>query len=688
MVKKTPRSERTRIVPGLRNIPFLRIFIPFLLGIICCIVFRSSFNAVLPLFISFTLLAVLFFNNRSRFGIQQNTKLFILAADIFLFLAAIQCCYLNDIKNNKNYYGHYIGQEKQIWSGEIIELPVEKENFIRIMVEVKAFKDAPAVCGKTILYLKKPYDVSFLEPGTRLNIKSTFIPVQGPMNPHEFNYKEFLARKNIYYTCFAGQGDVEIAGHAQDFSLIYFGSEIKKRILETFTAPALDKEASQLCSALLTGYDDEISPETINAFAHSGTLHVLSVSGLHTGILYTVLVFVLGIIDRNKKYRLLQLIVITLVLWGFVFITGFSPPVLRAAIMLNLIATGRFYYSYASHHGLNILAVSAFIILVFDPLLIMDAGFLLSYFAVAGILLFEPPITRLVGSRYWIVNKTWQLTSVSLAAQISTLPITLFLFHQFPVWFVFSNLIVIPLCIGLMALAFLFLVKLTFLAPLINLSSAFIFFTIHLTDSPGIGYIDHIDFGLSDLLFLAALIISTALFIKSNSYTHAAAAFSLLIIWQIFSLIEAGSKKASSHIAVYQIKKQSAIDLKNNSSLLFLNGLSRDNYNYHVNYNHAFLNYPEINVMKMQFMVYGNSKFLCIDDPAHSLLIKHLKPDHIVVRNNLELPEEILKDVKPKLIIADGSNNYPVLKKLKALCDKFAIPFYSTAKSGYIQIEL
>jgi competence protein ComEC len=672
----------------LSNIPFLRIFIPFLLGIICCIVWKLNLNVLVPLLISFAALTLLYLNNRPRFGIQQNTKLFILLTDLFLFLAAIQCCFLNDIQNNGNYYGHYLNQEKQMWTAEILELPVEKENVLKVTVEVKALKSASATCGKSIVYIKRPFDKTSLKPGTRLNINSTFNPVPEPMNPHEFNYREFLAKKNIHYTSFAEVTDVEVIGLAEGFSLLNFGSEIKRTVLEIFNTSGLNNGAAQLCAALLTGYDDEISPETINAFAHSGTLHVLSVSGLHTGILYAVLIFILGTIDKNKKYKFLQLLVITVVLWGFVLITGFSPPVLRAAIMLNLIAVGRFYYNYSSEHSLNILAVSAFIILLVDPILVADTGFLLSYFAVAGILLFEPSMTRLIDSRYWIVNKTWQLISVSLAAQISTLPITLFLFHQFPLWFVFTNLVIIPLCIGIMALAFLFLFKLTFLAPVINYCTAFILFLIHLTDSPGTGYIDHIDFGWSDLLFLSALIITTALFVKNNSYSNAAAAFSLLIGWQIFSFLEISSKKASSHIAIYQAKKASAIDLKNAGDLFFMSSLNPNNYNYHIKNNHTWLNYPEKTELNMNFIVSPDEKFLSVENPDQAVLIRLLKPDHVLVRNNIELPEELLKDVKPKLIIADGSNNYPVLKKLKVLCDKFAIPFHSTAKDGYLQIGL
>ena len=421
----------------------------------------------------------MYFKNRKE-TTENSRWAYIAVSDVFLFLTGLYCCYVFDIRNKADYYGHYVNGEQQQWVAEVKELPVEKENFYRVLLEVNAFQDRQ-LTGNAIVYFKKPMDVALLKPGNKLSITGEFSSLREPLNPHEFNYKTFLARKNIYYQSFVKAENVSFVSENQDFSLINLGLEIKQKIINVFETSTLSKEAAQLCIALLTGYDDEINSETINAFAHSGTLHVLSVSGLHTGILYAVLIFILGIFDKNQKYKLMRLIIITIALWFFVLITGFSPPVLRAVIMLNLIALGRFYYGYTSQSGINILAVSAFVLLVFNPLLIYDTGFLLSYSAVLGILCFEPAFTALVNSRLTIVNKIWQLTSVSLSAQIATLPITLFLFHQFPLWFIFSNLLVIPLCTAVMFLGFLVLMKCSFVAPLINLCSSFIFYCIHLT---------------------------------------------------------------------------------------------------------------------------------------------------------------------------------------------------------------
>ncbi len=671
---------------GFKNNPFVRILIPFVAGILIYSAFQFNTNVIYPLLVSLFVLTLLYFRNRK--STTQNSRwLYLAASDVFLALAGFYCCYLHNIKNNVDYFGKYVNSEQQIWVGEIKDLPVNKDRFYKVLMEVKTLGNKEQLCGEVLVYVKKQLNISDLQPGNILKLESAFINPKPPLNPHEFDYETFLERKNIFYQSFVEADNMELLNQETDFSLMNFGLRIKQKIKNTFETADLNKEAAQLCTALLTGYDDEINPETINAFAHSGTLHVLSVSGLHTGILYGVIVFLLGLIDRHKKYKLLQLLVIVFVLWFFALITGFSPPVLRAVIMLNFIALGRFYYSYSNDHAINILAVSAFVILLFNPLLIYDTGFLLSYSAVAGILFFEPGFTSLVNSEHAIINKIWKLISVSLSAQITTLPITLYLFHQFPLWFIFSNLIVIPLCGALMFFGFLLLIKLSFVAPFINFFTSVIFSCIHLTDSSSYGYVDYIDFGWKDLVLFSLVIITITAFIKKRTYVYLSGTAVLIIVWQFISLVEVVDKKSASHLGIYHINKQSALDLKNGTNLFSDSNLSTSNYNYHVKPNHTFLNYPDIYSLNYDYVKSGNTSFLKLSSENQSPLIGFLKPGYLLVTNNSEINESYFcRDIK--MVVADGSNSYSAIRKLKSLCDKFSVPFHSTYEKGYCQIGL
>lgn len=669
-----------------RNNPFVRILIPFIAGILIASMNGIRTDVFYPLVFLCLTLTVLFFLNRKQSSEKRNWT-YILVSDLFFTLAGIYCCYVYNVRNDPAYFGNYVSDKAQVWVGEVKDLPAEKEKFYKVLAEVRTLNNRQSVSGKVFVYFKKPFDVSLIEPGSIFRAESQFIQPKAPLNPNEFDYKRFLELKNIYFQSFVEPENFELINEQPVFSLVNFGLEIKQKIKTIFETSALNKETAQLCIALLTGYDDEIDAGTINAFAHSGTLHVLSVSGLHTGILYGILIFLLGIIDKHRKYKFLQLVIITISLWCFVLITGFSTPVLRAVIMLNLIAIGRSYYSYSSSHAINILAVSAFLILVFDPLLIYDTGFLLSYSAVLGILCFEPWLRSMADPKNWLAEWIWKMVTVSLAAQITTLPITLFLFHQFPLWFLFSNMIVIPLCGVAMCLGILILLKLSFIAPVLNLCSAFIFYIIHLTDSPHFGYIDNIDFGWRDLIFLSAFIISVSIFLREKKYVYAAGAATLMIIWQLISLFEVIEKKNDAHISVYHISRQTFVDVKNTNVLYFNPGLDASNYNYHIRPNHTVYNYPVLDSLKFDLVISGDAKFLKIGSEDQNALVGFMKPDYLLVTDNAELNESsLLKSIK--LVVADGSNKYQNIKKLKTLCDKFAVPFHSTAEKGYVQFDL
>ena len=635
-------------------------------------------------------LTVVFFLNRSK-TTKARKQAFIILSDAFLVLSALYCCFVYNVKNSETYFGRDVVTEKQIWIGEIIDLPQEKDKFYKAKLKITSVRqnrEFKNVNGEMVVFFKKPISEALIKPRNVIVLQSGFNVIDAPLNPGEFNYHDFLANKNIYYSGFFDSSNCKLLKRNEEFSLINFGIEIKQKIIRTFRNSDLSNDAANLCIALLTGYDDDIDSETINAFAHSGTLHVLSVSGLHTGILYAVLIFILGIFDKNKKFKLLQLIIIIISLWFFVLITGFSPPVLRAVIMLNLLVVGRFYFNYGSQSAINILAVSAFAILFFNPLLLFDAGFLLSYTAILGIIYFEPYVSSWIVTENYFLKKIWQLASVSISAQISTLPIVLFMFHQFPIWFVFSNLIVIPLCTIIMFIGFLVMMKLSFVTPVINLITKLIYLLIHLTDNPHWGYLEYIDFTKKDALILCFVILLLTLFLKRKSYTFGFAFLALLIFWQFGSLLEVINKKSTENINIYHLNKKSAFDIKNKTRLFYISNCTENDFNFHIKSNHTSYNYPQKYFLNIDFVQANNLSFFHYKNKLHTNLINFLKPDVLLISNETILDTLVLKNSNLKTIIADGSNSYKQIKNLKKMADKFGVPFYSTKEKGFLSIDL
>ncbi|MEQ9413126.1 MAG: ComEC/Rec2 family competence protein, partial [Cyclobacteriaceae bacterium] len=200
---------------------------------------------------------------------------------------------------------------------------------------------------------------------------------------------------------------------------------------------------------------DGIDNELQSAYASSGAMHVLAVSGLHVGILYGIVMLLFRPFRNLAWSRWVIAIISLMALWSFAFITGLSPSVLRAVTMFSFIAIAKPFGRRTSIY--NTLASSAFILLLFDPFLIMSVGFQLSYLAVLGIVTIHRPLYQLWEPRSAILDWVWNISCVSIAAQLATFSLGILYFHQFPVYFLFSNFFVIPGAISVLVTSILVL---------------------------------------------------------------------------------------------------------------------------------------------------------------------------------------------------------------------------------------
>jgi competence protein ComEC len=163
---------------------------------------------------------------------------------------------------------------------------------------------------------------------------------------------------------------------------------------------------------------------------------------MHVGLIYMLLATVLGRFENRKGWRIGYFILLYGFLWSYALITGLSAPVVRSAMMLSLVLSGKLL----DRKGpvLNTLAGSFFLLMVINPFWITETGFQLSYLAVFGIMALHPMLLKqLEFSNIWL-HRIWELVSVSLCAQIITFPVSLYYFGQFPNYFLISNLLIIP----------------------------------------------------------------------------------------------------------------------------------------------------------------------------------------------------------------------------------------------------
>lgn len=308
--------------------------------------------------------------------------------------------------------------------------------------------------GKVLLYLQKDSmpmpvmgDVLLVETQVRRGGKSG-----------KFDYGLYLRRQGIVGTCWAHRRNWQLIGHEDDMGLKGLAKRSQYFLYQQYRKMGIERQELGIISALTLGYREDLDKDVQRAFSASGAMHVLAVSGLHTGIVWGIVMWILtlGVLYKplwEDKFRRWLLNISTIVLiWTYAFLTGLSPSVMRSALMLTFWALSSLLEQQTSRW--NPLLAAAVVILIVNPLALWSVSFQLSFAAVAGIMLFGSSMQQAVVSK----GRVWQSVSglliVSLAAQLGTMPLTLHYFGQTSNYFALTNLIVVPMAGILLSLGF------------------------------------------------------------------------------------------------------------------------------------------------------------------------------------------------------------------------------------------
>lgn len=307
----------------------------------------------------------------------------------------------------------------------------------RYLGKVIASDNEQNLQGKILIYTKD----KTLALGNILKFTSNIIPFQKNRNPGEFNAQAYWNKKQVFHFVYLKNNDSIIG--IKKLSLLKTNSLfIAYKFDSILKNYLLNEESYKIASALLLGSRTGISEEVIADYSKTGTIHILSVSGLHVSVIFLVLNKILSLFKWGKTQLLKSIILISFVCI-YAYITGLSPSVCRSAVMISFSIIGKQINHQSNPY--NLIAGSAFFLLIIDPANLFDIGFQLSYLAVLGIIYFYDAIYRLFYFENKLVDQIWMLIAVSIAAQISTLPMSLYYFHQFPNYFLLANLLAIPL---------------------------------------------------------------------------------------------------------------------------------------------------------------------------------------------------------------------------------------------------
>ena len=429
-----------------RPVPFIRLLIPLIMGILLG-EFMPINGIAYGLFVAVP--ALLYF----AFKKDRNLKLpFGILAFLCLFLIGHLLVEWQDISKNEDHFHQQLDEEEITWTGIVTSMPLLKKN-VETEIRLESIqKDGKwiKVSGNLKAYFKKDAENIHFEYGDRIVAESRIRKMKSTTNPKSFDYANYLKHLQIYHTSYVNEDHSILLDKGHGMAIFNWSYSLRNHALKVLKKHLKSENSRAVGFALILGYKEEMTEEVQAAYSNTGATHVLAVSGLHVGILFLIVKFFFGFIRRKNKYiPWIKLAISLFIIWGFTLITGASPSVLRAATMFTFVAIGDVMDRNKNIY--NTLAASAFLLLCFNPYFLFSPGFQLSYLAVIGIVFFQPLIYKSWYVKNKLGNYIWTLMSVSLAAQIATIPISLYYFHQFPTYFLLSGLVVIPAASIIMA---------------------------------------------------------------------------------------------------------------------------------------------------------------------------------------------------------------------------------------------
>ncbi len=431
---------------GLQNYPFVKLLIPFVTGIITENTFYEKGIATptgLWLFLSFVSILSAFLLHHK---IENYSRRWIKGIPIYLFLFSI-----GGFLTQQNYQKIVFTWPDQPQFYEALLLNTPKEHLHSYSCEAfitgyrslhSPFSKLQDIHKKALIYLPKEIHKEALKPGKLLYLQAQITSPCNNGNPEEFDYRNYLLRKGISGTGYATR-QVQSPVQIPTYNLHPSAEIIRQKLLQVYHSAGIHGETHHILSALTLGYKEELSSGTRIKFSNAGVSHLLALSGLHIGFVYLLLEFCTSRLFKNTKLHYLKPICMISALWLFAFLTGLMPPATRATLLFTFIIGARIYRR--DMLSLNIMAASAFLMLFLQPLSLFDVSFQLSFAAVTGILLWQKSLFTLLPTSNCIIRYFWGLATLSLAAQLATLPFTLHYFSTFPNYFLIANMAVIGL---------------------------------------------------------------------------------------------------------------------------------------------------------------------------------------------------------------------------------------------------
>jgi competence protein ComEC len=672
--------------------PIARITIGFILGILVAFYLKPELTIVfIFLLISLLLLTISYVVQKYTIG---NTVYFgLITYIVSLFVGTTTQIVHTDYYRKSNYTHENNFFEKPHILSLVIREKLKSTNFNDRYIALINHIDSKKCSGRILLNIRKDSLSHPFETGTSLYIKGTAYKNKPPNNPNQFDYSAYLEKKQIYAQLYSDKESISI-GSEYKKDIWYYSSKLRTSIIYNLQKSNFNNTELNVAIALIMGQKQDVSPEIIQDYQYAGAIHILSVSGLHIGFILLFITFLLKPIPNTPKGSIIKLAIILVSLFSFAIIAGLAPSVVRSVTMFSFVAIG--YHLRRSVNIYHTILVSFFLILLFQPSFLFDVGFQLSYIALFFIIWFQPLLASIWSPKTKGFEYMWGILTVSFAAQLGTLPLSIYYFHQFPGLFFITNLAIIPLLSFIMILGVIVMVLAAFdfvpyflskplewgiylLNRVINSIASFEQFIIR-----------DIPFNIYLMVTSYLVILTAIIWFKKPSYFKLIILLISIITIQVSYIKTQWDIKSQKEWVVLNLKKNTMIterigenvNLYANDSIIKTDK-SNSVLNYYIVANFSTLKSKQ-KIKNTAF--FKDNKILILDSLGN--YPKDIKPDVILITQSPRINvDRMLHLLQPTMVVADGSNYRTLLKHWKTSCEKQKIPFHDVREKGFFKLN-
>lgn len=698
------------------TVPLLRILFPLVIGILLFINFDlpSHFTSTHLIIIVSLVISILLLIRRRTLGIRYRWIFGTLATFLLIVIGYVRTQQSTNILQ-KEHFSRFLEDSSYVLMQ--IETPLEeKEKTFKAEVKILQVVNnlhSQLTTGKALVYFQKSESVTELKYGDVILTNSAFRQLEGPKNPHGFDYAAYMRNFQVYHQSYipTNQWHKTNKNYANSFfqkvyqTRAYFLQVIEDKVGTT--------SEIGVASAILLGYKANLDDEVRNTYADTGAMHILAVSGLHVGIIFIIINNLLFFLEKiHRRGKILKFFLVIVVIWGYAFITGLPPSVSRAATMFSIFAIGEVFNRKA--FSFNALAASAILLLLYNPYMIKMVGFQLSYAAVAAIMWLQQHIYRLFQAKNYLLDYIWKISSVSIAAQLGTAPLSVFYFHQFPTYFWLSNLIVIPAAgiILIVGVSLLLLSNIPYLGDLLGIVLQGLINSVYnsLQIIQWLPYSTIEGLVITDLQFwfLYGVIGAGALFFVLNHFKYLQLSLALILCltstfaWQQYQSMQ------QKQLIVYHLPKEGAVDfiIGEQSHLMGQEDLwqekESDKFQYNIAPNQLMSNVSAIQfasfnesspkttadsqlIFEAPFVQFCGKKVLLLTDTTSlpPILMKRVKVDYLILTQTPRVSlQKTLDWLEVNKVIFDASNSYKQVNQWKSECELYGLSCHDVREKG------